>query len=149
MAPDKDWQASRLAMPKAIHFDSPKACLLRPFCTQYAGRKCAKINVCHRRFSVICFWRFIVRSRIPAGILLIIDTDDVMPTELHMFVFVLAHFNSALNPVFYATFNPRIKQSYKHFLHLVSFGLCYSKKASQLSASISWTQATNYRNQKL
>ena len=65
--------------------------------------------------------------------MLLIDTDDVLPTEVHMYLFVLAHLNSALNPIFYAVFNPKIKQSYKHFLHFASFGLFYSSRNEKLT----------------
>ena len=76
----------------------------------------------------------------PAAIIYIIDTDDNMPTQLHMYLFVLAHLNSALNPILYAAFNPKIKQSYKHFVNFISCGFLCSSKNGEKDFSQSETQ---------
>lgn len=60
--------------------------------------------------------------RIPAAVLLLIDTDDVMALEPHLLVFILAHLNSAINPIFNILFNSKIKKNVKRFLNFGRVG---------------------------
>ena len=81
--------------------------------------------------------------------MLLADTDDVLPKEMHMYLYVLAHLNSAMNPIFYAVFNPKIKQSYKCFLNYVSLGLLYQNFAERKSAIFAMTQISQTKCNKI
>ena len=81
--------------------------------------------------------------------MLLADTDDLLPTEMHMYLYVLAHLNSAMNPIFYAAFNPKIKESYKHFLNYASLGLLYPEFAEKKSTIFAMTQMSQSKFNKL
>ncbi len=59
---------------------------------------------------------FFILCWVPYGIVVMSDYKDQLPTAVHMFAIELAHFNSALNPVFYAVFSSGFKKAYRLFL---------------------------------
>ena len=57
--------------------------------------------------------------RIPISVVFLADFEDQLPISAHVFTNLPAHLNSALNPIFYAIFNPKMKQGYVRFIHLM------------------------------
>jgi hypothetical protein len=54
------------------------------------------------------------------SIILILDKDDRLPISAHTFTNLPAHLNSAINPIFYGIFNPKIREGYKNLLNIIS-----------------------------
>ena len=53
------------------------------------------------------------------SIIFIIGKDDQLPIPAHAFTNLPAHLNSALNPILYALFNPKIKEGYFKLLNYI------------------------------
>ncbi len=66
--------------------------------------------------------------RIPIGIIFIVDVEDVLPMSAHAFTNLPAHLNSAINPIFYWIFNPKIRNGYAAFLNLICFRKIFNSK---------------------
>ena len=66
-------------------------------------------------------------NRIPISVAFLAGFDDKLPIAAHVFTNLPAHLNSALNPIFYAVFNPKMKQGYARFLRLL---ICSSPKVT-------------------
>lgn len=47
-------------------------------------------------------------------------TDDQLPISAHTFANLAAHVNSALNPILYLIFNPKMRTGYANLLRLVA-----------------------------
>ena len=47
----------------------------------------------------------------PYGVVIVIGFDDRLSMSIHAFVTLMAHINSALNPVLYCTINPVFKNN--------------------------------------
>ena len=110
-------------------------CYMSIFCYSYGvklrlvdkiGKSKTKVEAFRLAKSLFASFFLYFLCWIPLSIVLLIDTEDQMSTAMHMYIFVLAHLNSAMNPIFYAVFNPKIKESYKRFLNFASFGFIYA-----------------------
>ena len=55
-----------------------------------------------------------------------IDFDNHLPRAAIMYSMMLAHLNSALNPILYAVFNPAYRRGYKNLLFY--FKTCKKRK---------------------
>jgi hypothetical protein len=73
--------------------------------------------------GLFCAFTFFIVCWVPYGIVVIADFKDQLPAAVHMFAIELAHFNSALNPVFYAIFSSGFRKGYRLFLRNV-FSRC-------------------------
>jgi hypothetical protein len=71
------------------------------------------------------------------GIILLVDLEDYLPITAHAFTNLPAHLNSAINPIFYAIFNPKIREGYMMFLYAITF-----KKVSYLAPKLSTRSKT-------
>ena len=56
--------------------------------------------------------------RIPMGIIFMIGSDQKLAMEAHLITNLSAHLNSALNPLFYLIFNPKMKSGYVNFFNI-------------------------------
>ena len=72
------------------------------------------LTISKRHFHSVSF------IRIPMGIIFIagIGTGNAMPMEAHLFANLAAHLNSALNPLFYFVFNPKMRKGYIELFRL-------------------------------
>jgi hypothetical protein len=61
----------------------------------------------------------IIFERIPASVVIIVGHNDQLPNWAHAFSNLLAHLNAAINPLLYLTFNPLIRNGFRHFIWLV------------------------------
>ena len=62
------------------------------------------------------------------------DREDKLPMSAHVFTNLPAHINSAINPIFYGIFNPKIRQGYRNLLRLITCNRIYAEN-SQLQTS--------------
>jgi hypothetical protein len=46
--------------------------------------------------------------------------EDKLPMTAHAYTNLPAHLNSAINPIFYYIFNPKIREGYAIFLNLIT-----------------------------
>lgn len=46
--------------------------------------------------------------------------DDQLPMSAHAFTNLPAHLNSAINPIFYGIFNPKIRQGYRNLFRVIT-----------------------------
>lgn len=51
--------------------------------------------------------------------IVISDFHDQLPRSAHMFSMMIAHLNSAFNPILYGTFNPAFQRGYVQFLKIL------------------------------
>ena len=51
------------------------------------------------------------------GIIFLIGSDQKLAMEAHLITNLSAHLNSALNPLFYLIFNPKMKTGYVNFIN--------------------------------
>ncbi len=51
-------------------------------------------------------------KRVPYGAVITFGFTDKLPRALHVAVTLMAHLNSALNPLFYILFNPSFSKSF-------------------------------------
>lgn len=56
---------------------------------------------------------------LPYGAVVMFDFADKLPRTAHMYTMLVAHLNSALNPMLYAMFNPAYQRGYKNLLHIL------------------------------
>nr|QVK45869.1 G protein-coupled receptor [Proales similis] len=56
---------------------------------------------------------------LPVALILILGVNDSLPAAAHIYANMFAHLNSAFNPIFYAFFNPRMRQAYRAFLSAI------------------------------
>lgn len=64
---------------------------------------------------------------LPHAIVVMVDYQDRWPRPVHMFSLVLAHFNSSLNPIFFALSSKNFKKGYRNFLQLILFKIGLAK----------------------
>ena len=50
------------------------------------------------------------------------DFRDQLPRTAHMFSMMIAHLNSALNPILYGLFNPAFQRGYMRFMKMMIYG---------------------------
>nr|QVK45868.1 G protein-coupled receptor [Proales similis] len=62
---------------------------------------------------------------VPLSLIYLIGLDDSLPASLHVIANLIAHINSALNPIIYALFNPYMAEAYVRFL-----SPCWPKRAA-------------------
>ncbi|CAF0837503.1 unnamed protein product [Brachionus calyciflorus] len=74
---------------------------------------------------------------VPYGLVVMTDYHDHYPRTVHMYTMVVAHFNSALNPILYAAFNPAFQRGYRNFFRVL---LLKGKKEASISSK---TQTMN------
>nr|QVK45861.1 G protein-coupled receptor [Proales similis] len=55
-------------------------------------------------------------SWLPISVIFLCGFDDQLPAWLHVYGNLLAHTNSAINPILYATLNPTMREAYKFLL---------------------------------
>lgn len=67
------------------------------------------------------------KYRVPYGLVVALDFDNVVPMSYHALVTLMAHVNSGMNPILYITLNPVFKES---FLKLLKFSLFKGNKES-------------------
>jgi hypothetical protein len=60
------------------------------------------------------------QTRIPVGVIFMVDIDDQLPMSAHAFTNLAAHLNSAINPIFYYVFNPKIREGYRAFFNILT-----------------------------
>ena len=46
--------------------------------------------------------------------------EDQLPMSAHAFTNLPAHLNSAINPIFYGIFNPKIRQGYRNLFRVIT-----------------------------
>lgn len=56
---------------------------------------------------------------VPYGIVVMTDWAGTHPIAAELYTVVLAHLNSALNPIFYGISNPAFRNGYKNFLRIL------------------------------
>jgi hypothetical protein len=54
------------------------------------------------------------------SIIYLVDMDNHLPMSAHAFTNLPAHLNSAINPIFYGIYNPKIRNGYKNIIRLIS-----------------------------
>ena len=54
------------------------------------------------------------------AIIFIVDLEDKLPLPAHTFTNLAAHLNSAINPIFYGIFNPKIQEGYRYLFRLIT-----------------------------
>lgn len=64
--------------------------------------------------------------RIPTTIVFIVGKEDQLPVSAHVLTNIPAHFNSAINPIFYGIFNPKMRQGYKNLFRLITCNRYYA-----------------------
>ncbi|CAD5125864.1 unnamed protein product [Dimorphilus gyrociliatus] len=87
---------------------------------------------------------------LPYGAVILYDKDDKLPLEVHVFVLIIAHFNSSCNSILYGVMNKHFRQSYVQLLgiHHLAYHMCkvrmYSYKHEERDA-----QSTVMTNNKI
>ena len=64
---------------------------------------------------------------LPYGVIVMVDFEDRLARTAHMFPIAIAHFNSTLNPIFYAVSNTKFKKGYRRVANLVLFKIGLSE----------------------
>jgi hypothetical protein len=77
---------------------------------------------------------------LPYGVVVISDYHDKFPKAVHMFTMLLAHLNSALNPVLYGCYNPAFRRGYKKVCYMF---ICQKPPEEKMS---SITKHTTFKN---
>lgn len=62
------------------------------------------------------------------SIVLIVGKEDQLPMEVHTFTNLPAHMNSAINPIFYGVFNPKIREGYRNLLRVFTLKRFFHSK---------------------
>jgi hypothetical protein len=64
------------------------------------------------------------------------DREDQLPMSAHVFTNLPAHINSAINPIFYGIFNPKIRQGYRNLLRLITCNRIYAENNQQQTSTL-------------
>ena len=73
----------------------------------------------------------------------IADLEDKLPISAHTFTNLSGHLNSAINPIFYGIFNPRIREGYLNLLRIIT---CKFRKTSRSSSTTNNLSTRNQAN---
>ena len=81
---------------------------------------------------------------LPYGIIVMIDFEDRLPPSAHAFSMAFAHFNSTLNPIFYAMYNPGFKRGYnKLFSIIFCMETLSTARKSSTKSNLAGTKSSN------
>lgn len=67
------------------------------------------------------------------AIILIVGKEDQLPMSAHAFTNLPAHLNSAINPILYGIYNPKIRQGYRNLFRLITCNRVFAEKNQQSS----------------
>lgn len=76
-----------------------------------------------------------ITTRIPMAIIYLVDDKDELPISAHALTNLSAHLNSAINPIFYGIFNPKIREGYRNVLRILSCNRFFNEQPSDSSQS--------------
>lgn len=67
------------------------------------------------------------------SIIFIIGKDDQLPIPAHTFTNLPAHLNSAINPIFYGVFNPKIREGYRNLFRIITCNKYFNRRVSDFT----------------
>ena len=76
-----------------------------------------------------------LKKRIPVSIIFIIGKEDQLPMPAHVFTNLPAHLNSAINPIFYGIFNPKIQEGYRYLFRLITCRRYFNDQPAEQSTN--------------
>lgn len=62
--------------------------------------------------------------------------DEQLPIPAHVFTNLPAHLNSAVNPIFYGIYNPKMRQGYKNLCRLITCNRYFASSSVDESTKI-------------
>ena len=69
------------------------------------------------------------------AIIYIADKEDVLPIPAHTLTNLSGHLNSAINPIFYGIFNPKIREGYRNLFRILSCNRFFDEQSTDSSYS--------------
>ncbi len=84
----------------------------------------------------VCCWA-------PYSIIVLVDFNDDLPHELHLYILLLAHMHSSLNPIVYAFTNVHFRNGYRMILSLLK---CPGTNLSNSTTKLQYLERTTILN---
>nr|QVK45863.1 G protein-coupled receptor [Proales similis] len=113
---------------------------------QVNSAKSSRLTILVAKSLFAAFFLFAI-CWLPLSVIYLVGFEDYLPAWLHAYSNLLAHVNSALNPILYALYNPTLRDAYKIiFRKLTCSCLFPSFKSNRLSCSESSSRKNLQKN---
>ena len=90
-----------------------------------------KLNLAKTLFTIYAVF---TTCWIPYALLIVIDSKDEFPHEVHIYITMFAHLHPSLNWIIYYVTNKKFADAYKQLFHTAFGGSCYHTRANTQSS---------------